>query len=168
MSAYCNESEVQYKSLDYLGFPNYCVGDDGSVWRELKPFKNNKTGHLSVKLSRGNKQKAHQIHVLVLLSFVGPKLDGQLCRHLDGNPKNNKLENLCWGTPKENRMDMIRHGTVYCGERHHYAKLTAVEVIEIRRLYTTGGFSLNQLADRFVVDFTTIWQIVKRKTWKRI
>jgi hypothetical protein len=32
-----------------------------------------------------------------------------LIRHLDGNPKNNRLENLAWGTYKENAQDRELH-----------------------------------------------------------
>jgi hypothetical protein len=36
-----------------------------------------------------------------------------VCRHLDGNPINNRLENLRWGTHKENKADAIKHGTAH-------------------------------------------------------
>lgn len=38
-----------------------------------------------------------------------------MCRHLNGNPYDNRLENLAWGTPSENMLDKVRHGT------HHNA-----------------------------------------------
>ena len=34
-----------------------------------------------------------------------------LCRHLDGNPHNNRLDNIVWGTVVENEADKVRHGT---------------------------------------------------------
>lgn len=53
-------------------------------------------------------KKLRRVHRLVLLAFVGP--DGRLTRHLDGNPRNNRLENLKYGTTVENRRDTIAHG----------------------------------------------------------
>lgn len=34
------------------------------------------------------------------------------CRHLNGNPVDNRLENLCWGTHSENEYDKHRGRTV--------------------------------------------------------
>ena len=53
-----------------------------------------------------------KVHHLVLESFVGPRPEGMICRHLDGDPSNNKVENLAWGTYKENTADMNTHGTM--------------------------------------------------------
>ena len=50
------------------------------------------------------------VHQLVLLAFVGPMPEGQLTRHLDGNPQNNVLSNLRYGTALENSQDAVRHG----------------------------------------------------------
>jgi hypothetical protein len=55
-----------------------------------------------------NKKRA--VHTLVLEAFVCPRPKGMQCRHLDDNKKNPRLENLCWGTPKENLADQYRNG----------------------------------------------------------
>lgn len=67
------------------------------------------------------------IHHLVLEAFVGPRPQGCECRHLDGNPTNNILTNLVWGTHVENMRDRARHGThdkarrTHCPRRHPLA-----------------------------------------------
>ena len=71
-------------------------------------------GHLSVALGRGNSQCVHK---LVLLTFVGVAPDKHECRHLNGDPADNRLENLCWGTRSENIKDAVRHGTWMTSER---------------------------------------------------
>jgi hypothetical protein len=71
-------------------------------------------GHLSVALGRGNSQCVHK---LVLLTFVGVAPDKHECRHLNGDPADNRLENLCWGTRSENIKDAVRHGTWTTPER---------------------------------------------------
>ena len=65
-------------------------------------------GHLSVALGRGNSRCVHE---LVLIAFVGCPGKGQECRHINGEPSNNYLENLAWGTRRENILDAVGHGT---------------------------------------------------------
>jgi len=72
------------------------------------------SGHLSVALGRGNSQCVHK---LVLLAFVGVAPAKHECRHLNGDPADNRLENLCWGTRSENINDAVRHGTWMTPER---------------------------------------------------
>ena len=66
------------------------------------------------------------VHVLVLSTFVGPRPDGMEVRHLDGNSLNNSLENLAWGTHKENTQDAFVHGSfpnlfkTHCPYGHEY------------------------------------------------
>jgi len=79
----------------------------GANPRVLKPGRM-PSGHLSVALGRKNSQCVHK---LVLLAFVGAAPNRHECRHLNGNPADNRLENLCWGTRRENILDAVRHGT---------------------------------------------------------
>jgi len=99
----------------------YEVSDQGNVktfrrganGRLLKPGRMPR-GHLSVALGRGNSQCVHK---LVLLAFVGPAPDKHECCHNNGNPADNRLENLRWGTRSENIRDAVRHGTWLTPER---------------------------------------------------
>lgn len=68
-------------------------------------------GYSYVSVSSHGKMKAEKIHRLLLSTFVRPPLPGEVVRHLDGNPQNNALENLAWGTQKDNEGDKRRHGT---------------------------------------------------------
>jgi hypothetical protein len=105
--------------------------------RALKPHRNSK-GYLLVPLSRNGVSKSFRIHRLVLIAFVGDCPEGQEGCHLDGNPANNHLSNLRWGTASDNTRDKIRHG------RHRYANRTHCErghefTSENTRLRTNGG-----------------------------
>lgn len=79
-----------------------------STRRLLKPMAHMR-GHLYIVPVRA---KRLYLHRAVLEAFVGPCPDGYECRHLDGNPTNNRVENLVWGTPSENMQDRWRHGTM--------------------------------------------------------
>lgn len=86
----------------------------------------NGSGHHSVQLCRGAVGKRRFIHQLVLEAFVGPRPPGMESLHGDGNPANNHVANLRWGTTAENRQDSIRHGThketrkTHCPQGHAY------------------------------------------------
>lgn len=76
------------------------------------------TGHQRVKLSKDGRSVHAALHRLVLAAFAGPPPDGCEALHNDGNPANNRVENLRWGTRSENLRDSVRHGT------HHWAAKT--------------------------------------------
>ena len=136
---------IRYRRLSFLGFPTYRIGDDGTVWSyrlgwiQLKPKILTKKPYRRIRLCNGREQKLFLIHRLVLLAFVGPCPDGCECRHLDGDPTNNHLDNLCWGTLQENWEDRRRHGVAPQGERSGNAKLTDEQVRWLKHEYRSHG-----------------------------
>jgi transposase len=108
------------------------------------------------------------VHRLVLIAFVGPNPPGQMCRHLDGNPANNCVGNLAWGTYLENAADRAKHGKNLNGEKNHLAKLTEDDVRAIRRDYKSGGVTHQDLADRYGISKHLVYLVIKRKMWRHI
>ena len=114
----------------------YEVSDHGNVrslrgWRDLPiPYpltqNVNHKGYKRVVLSLDGKSKTWFVHVLVLLAFVGPKSGKLQTRHLNGNPADNRLSNLRYGTKSQNTHDQIAHGThpktsqTHCPANHPY------------------------------------------------
>jgi hypothetical protein len=102
--------------------PDYAVSDHGRVMRltakggtrpckELKPCLTEK-GYLRCALVADGEKVTARIHRLVCEAFHGPTpIDRPVVRHLDGNPANNHISNVVWGTPRENMADKYRHGT---------------------------------------------------------
>lgn len=96
----------------------YEVSDEGRVrsfkWGRPKILSPSTTpeGYRNVSLYDGAQGRRNaRVHVLVLETFTGPRPEGQDARHLDGDPGNNALTNLKWGTKSENNLDQVRHGT---------------------------------------------------------
>lgn len=85
--------------------------------------------HLMVVLGHG--QNGSLVHQLVAATFLGPRPEGQEVRHLDGNPLNNTVDNLAYGTRTENIIDVMRIG-------RPWRKLCADQVLEIRRRLQAG------------------------------
>lgn len=161
-------------------FPKYDVSDHGRVrsWhfrkpRVLKPAPL-PSGHLHVDLVEGQTRKTMYIHRLVLEAFVGPCPDGMECRHLHGDPSNNHVGNLAWGTRSQNRYDSVRHGTHASagrgspGEENGMSKLINADVLEMRRLYRTGEYTMIELAGRFGTTRPNVSRIIHRQGWTHI
>ena len=112
------------------GFDMYAVSDQGRVRGPRRILKQTLigNGYPSVAVCRDGKQHTARVHGLVLEAFVGPRPAGMLCRHLNGVPTDNRVENLRWGTPSENNFDRVRHGThqnahkTHCPQRHAYSE----------------------------------------------
>lgn len=66
----------------------------------------------------------HRVHRLVLEAFIGSCPEGMEGCHKDGNPANNALTNLRWGTKASNFEDQITHGTRRKGELHHRSAMS--------------------------------------------
>lgn len=117
---------------EFLGF---VISSDGQIQgpkgRWLKTFPN-KNGYLRFNTYRNGKWAQHSVHTAVCVAFHGPRPDGQLVRHLDGDPLNNRSDNLAWRTYTDNEADKKLHDRHLVGERHHMAKLTEADVREIR------------------------------------
>lgn len=70
------------------------------------------TGYLSVQVSDSTgASKRIEVHRLVAAAFYGPCPTGMECRHLNGDPLDNRSENLRWGSRAQNTLDSVRHGT---------------------------------------------------------
>jgi hypothetical protein len=78
----------------------------------LKPWKN-KNGNkyrLMVSLWKNKIKTKFYVHQLILLAFVGPRVNNMEVCHNDGNSENNSIENLRWDTHQNNMQDMIKDG----------------------------------------------------------
>jgi hypothetical protein len=157
------------KILDY---PAYLITSSGQVTsKRFKRFlkaQMDDYGYLHVLLYKNGKSIICKVNRLVLETFVGPCPKGMVCRHLNGIRTDNRLENLRWGTPKENSADMKQHGTAPIGEKHGCAKLTVNDVKNIRHLYETGRYEQKELAKLYDVVKSTVWRIVHNKGWKHL
>ena len=75
----------------------------------MKKAQDNGHGYLSVSLFNG-REKRFYIHRLVAEMFIQNNKKYEEVNHIDGNKKNNKVENLEWCTSKENKQHAHRLG----------------------------------------------------------
>lgn len=104
--------------------------------------------------------------------FVGDPLDLDVLHKCDVpccvNP-----DHLFLGTHAENMADMARKGRSdkswkVRGSDATPSRLSADQVLEIRKLYATGAFSQRALARQFAVSQPAIKCITKRQVWRHI
>lgn len=132
--------------------------------RILKVKINKQNGYPAVCLCNPSGQKTFPIHVLVALAFIGERPKGMDIAHFDGDRENARSSNLRYATPKENRDDSRRHGTLARGERLPLAKLTEAMVLMIRKDDRPQKIT----AAEFGVSVTTISQVKSRKQWAHV
>lgn len=155
-------------------FPEYQVSDQGRV---RKPASTRKKGaviaphvgrYRCVSLCQDARTHTRMISRLMLEAFVGPPPSSiHQAAHNDGNPMNDRLDNLRWATPKENCADRVKHGTAMRGETHCRALLRGEQVREIRARRRAGERN-KTLAAEFGVSGPTISMIVNGHIWKHL
>ena len=149
------------------GFERFTIDDyeittDGKVFnkkwgRYVKPQPNG-MGYLRVYIGG----KLMFVHRLVAEKYIPNPEGKKQINHIDGNPKNNRVENLEWVTQEENMIHAVKNGLQPIHEKHPMAKLNWDKVNYIR---THTEMTRNQLAEKFNVTPSTISSIRNRKTW---
>ena len=129
-------------------------------------IRNINGGSVYVSLERDSGESTKRsVRVLVLSSFTDEPDDrSHVVCYKSPDPQNCQLSNLYWGVTPESEFTLHPHG-----ERSGSAKLTEVEVLEIRSLYHDGAsITYKALADSHNVAESTIADIIKMRTWKRL
>lgn len=163
------------KLSNVKGFPNYHIGEDGSVLnlktnKLLKPWVN-AGGYLCVSLCSHGEQKSFLLHRLVALAYLPNPEMKEFVMHLDDNPRNAHLSNLKWGTPRDNVQDAInknrnsKHIGIYIsgkyGDDHPKTKIKSNVIPEIANKYNSGDYTYKQLACEYGVSSSTMHRIIK-------
>ena len=94
------------------------VSDHGRFYnlkskRFLKPTHGDGHGHLAIKANSNGTYRQGYVHRLIAKAFIPNENNYPIVRHLDDDPSNNDIENLAWGTQKDNHADSVRNGTSY-------------------------------------------------------
>ncbi len=144
----------------------YEVSDIGRVRRVgsnvLKPYDRPSKRRLVVTLSDSPRLKDFMVCHLVLLTFVGPCPDNcYLSRHLDDDYKNNRPDNLIWGTGQQKAYDRYKNGLAAGLIK---AKLTKEQALEI--FHSTD--SVKEIMRKFNVKDSTVRRIKLRERYNWI
>ena len=163
---------------DYEGL--YEISDAGEI-RRLPGYKCRRMrvlkassvgrGYFSLRLFRRGVRARHVlIHRIVYSHFVGPIPAGMTINHKNGKKTDNSMSNLELATMSQQQHHAYATGLQKHAKgeaRKNVAKLTNLEVLEIRRLYPPRP-TYKELATRFGVSEGTILSVVHRKHWTHI
>lgn len=151
------------------GHPNYFSTRDGKIISTNKSKEGKELngsdhkGYLRISLWNDEKKFIREMaHRLVAKTFIPNPLNKPEVNHIDGNRKNNNINNLEWCDRSENMIDTVKRKT------HNTTKLSIEHVLEIRKLYKSGNLTKNDLAIAYNTTSSNIYRIINRLTWKFI
>lgn len=149
-------------------FPSYYIWSNGSVTNlsghSLAILKG-RYGYMTAHLSHKGKAVKKLVHRLVMEAFRGSsKLH---VNHLDGDKSNNHISNLEYVTAQENVDHAIRTGLInVVGENNGNSKLTAKDVVAIRKLISQG-IHKKEIAQKFNIALGYVYQL-RDKGWSHL
>jgi hypothetical protein len=165
---YAGEIEEPYAVAPVPGYPGYFITTHGEVLGKRRDTRDGlqqdagERGHRRVTLYREGSPRSGEhelVHRLVLTAFVRKPRAGEQACHRNGDPADNRLSNLYWGTQQANWDDRLRHGN-----GRSYQKLTEDDVSCIRVRHADGE-SAYAIAKDYPVSDTQIKNIVTGKQW---
>lgn len=125
--------------------------------RLLKPGAQ-RTGHVTVAIRKG---RSVAVHVLVAAAFLGPRPEKADVLHRDGDPSNNHVGNLRYGTRSDNNRDVVFHGR---------RKLSVEQVRYLQERAKEGFYhgERYQLSRQWGVNSGTVWAAAAGKEYSHV
>lgn len=132
------------KNINIPGYEHYLITKDGRIFntissngirknpKELKSYVNKNSGYFMAVIRSNSKPKSVYIHRLVAEAYLGKQSDNHTeVNHKNLDKQDNRIENLEWVTPDENR----NHAkAVYGNETNNFIK----NLLKNERLVNVG------------------------------
>jgi hypothetical protein len=164
------QRQWKLKASKIPGTENFYVTSDGRVFSTEKGFlvelhlSKAENGYLRVQVVKNGTRQWQPVHRLVLqaCSNAAPK---EQVNHKNGDKTDNRLENLEWVTPEENRRHSIEQlGHTFKGTKNPSSKITEEDVRFIRQ----SSLTPKELAEKFGITREAIYAINNRRTWLHV
>jgi hypothetical protein len=173
---------MEYQIKEIPGHKGYYADTNGEIWSAWRQngdgwIINMKTihklakhklwwGHLQVRFQIDGVRKGKRVHRLIGKAFIPNPNNLPFVCHENGNPGDNRVGNLYWGTQKENMRDRVKHGTHRRGSRSNTAKLNRFSVERIKLLREVcPTMSQGNIAKIYDVSQSTISSILRGHNW---
>lgn len=163
------------------GFPGYFVSRDGKVysryirgshnlgneWRKLKPKL--RPSYYNVTLYHNGKNKKMYVHRLVAMVYLPNPRNLPVVMHLNNDRTDNRVENLKWGTQRENLEQAIREHRSFIWikncDKQPARKLTLSQENTIRKdwkLYILDKVNPKRYIRQFLLDQSSKYKVSQR------
>ncbi len=151
---------------------NYLLNQQGECYRngkKLKPYPNSKN-YLKIDVwTNGKREKQYFLHRMIAEVFIpNPKNHPQV-NHIDGDKRNNSVQNLEWCDGSHNIQHAINSLGKMTDMNHGRTKIPATE-IKILRWKKSIGYTLNlrEIAKKWGLDVKYLGKIINGKQRLRV
>lgn len=153
-------------------------GDEARFWAKVQKLSEDecwvwtayqdKNMYGKFRLNNGDGIRAHVYSWELYVGHSLPKNVGiEVCHKCD-HPYCVNPNHLFLGTVLDNTEDKVNKGRQAKGEKLPQSKLNDNQIREIKTLYTTKQYTVQQLVSKFSVVRTTITSILRGKNWKHV
>lgn len=112
---------------------------------------------------QGRQRQAHRVQYE---RYYHQSTEGMCVLHSCDTPACVNPVHLRLGTQRENMAEKVAKGRQAAGESHGSAKLTNEVIREMRRLWTAGEHTQQQIADAYGVSRANVARIVNHRSWR--
>lgn len=126
--------------------------------RILKPYTDT-YGYYSITLTNSSgKRRNHKIHRLIAQAFIENTEAKSCINHIDGDKKNNKINNLEWCTKKENNVHAVKTGL---------RKTFQIDKKLLKEDYLINNLSIEQIAKKYNTTYHSVAHKVSNYNLKK-
>ena len=151
----------------------YTINDMGEIFSDISgKMKTRNKGQTDYQIINfmtvDGKKKTYRVHRLVMMAFYPTKsMDLLEVNHIDGDKKNNSLQNLEWCSSSENQKHAFQLGLQKArkGSASNFAKLSKKDIERIFALREKGWLQ-KDIANKVGCTRSNISHILNNKTWQ--
>ena len=160
--------EYAIKNLSFLGYPDYCITESGKIYslksKKFLTTQHNDGGYEVITLRKDKKTTTLKLHRLLCLTYKEDTyFEGAFVNHIDGDKKNNSLNNLEWCTRSENVLHAYDLGLV----KNKPRQLSEEDVHLICNALEEGSRVVD-VAKEFGIEHSIVSGIYNRNSYKYI
>ena len=153
--------------------PGYMISNCGRVWSEksqrfLTPKPMDREGHIGVSVCVDGKPRYFYIHRLMMQAFRENSHKLPIVRHLNDIPWDNELDNLAWGTQRDNALDALANGRTFRAPPEVRKRISLEQSIpivctELKTGKETVFSGQNEAARVLGIQQANIWKVLNKK-----